>query len=120
MNMSQKNRLLSLICVCAAALQPVQAEPAATEPVIKVVKPYASQDAEASKAEAQDVIDVLQIMGKAYARGDIAEYIKHLDDHCIVFDEHTNKMVEGKQAVIAALKEKFDKHSQTGSEHILS
>lgn len=101
-------------------IEPAEAGPADTEPVIKVTKPYASSEGEASQAEAQDVIDVLQTMGKAYARGDIAEYIKHLDDHCSVFDEHKNQMVEGKQAVIAALTEKFAKRSQTGSEHILS
>jgi ketosteroid isomerase-like protein len=108
---------LSFACY---AIGPAQAAPADAEPVIKVVKPYASSEGESSQAEAQDVIDVLQTMGKAYARGDIAEYIKHLDDHCSVFDEHKNQMVEGKEAVIAALTEKFAKRSQTGSEHILS
>lgn len=93
---------------------------AESEPVIKVVKPYATQENESSKSEAQDVLDVLLIMGKAYASGDIAGYIKHLDDHCSVFDEHKSQMVNGKDAVIAALKEKFDKRSQKASEHIIS
>jgi len=100
--------------------EPGKADLAESEPVIKVVKPYATQETESSKSEAQDVLDVLLIMGKAYASGDIAGYIKHLDDHCSVFDEHKNQMVNGKDAVIAALKEKFDKRSQKASEHIIS
>ncbi len=107
-------------CMEVCFVQPAVADPVAKEPIVKIDKPYASSEEESSRAESQDVIDVLQIMGKAYARGDIAEYIKHLDNHCSVFDEHKNQMVEGKEAVIAALKEKFDKRSQTGSEHILS
>jgi hypothetical protein len=59
-------------------------------------------------------------MGKAYASGDIAEYIKHLDNNCSVFDEEKNRMVEGKEAVIAALTQKFARNSQSGSDHILS
>lgn len=101
-------------------IQPASADPVEREPIVHVDKPYASSETEPSKAEAQDVIDVLQIMGKAYAHGDIAEYIKHLDNQCSVFDEHKNKMVVGKDAVIAALKEKFAKRSQKGAEHILS
>ncbi len=104
----------------ACAFAPALAENAETEPVIKVGKPYATSEAESSKAEAQDVLDVLLIMGKAYAHGDIAGYIQHLDNNCSVFDEHKNQMVEGKEAVIAALKEKFAKRSQAGSEHIIS
>lgn len=108
------------VCFGFCVAVPAQADTTEAEPVIKVVKPYATAEAESAKAEAQDVLDVLQIMGKAYARGDIAGYIQHLDNNCSVFDEHTNRMVEGKEAVIAALKEKFAKRSQTGSEHILS
>ena len=107
-------------CLGCSFIQSVAAEPVDKEPIINVDKPYASSETEVSKAEAQNVIDVLQVMGKAYAHGDIAEYIKHLDNQCSVFDEHKNKMVIGKEAVIAALKEKFDKRSQKGAEHILS
>jgi ketosteroid isomerase-like protein len=107
-------------CLAFYCIQPALADKATTEPIVNVEKPYATPESEASKAEAQDVIDVLQIMGKAYARGDIAEYIKHLDNQCSVFDEHKNQMVHGKEAVIAALTEKFAKRSQKGAEHILS
>lgn len=121
MNKFQISILLILgLCLGFYSIQPAVADSVATEPIVNVDKPYDSPESESSKAEAQDVIDVLQIMGKAYARGDIAEYIKHVDNKCSVFDEHKNRMVHGKEAVIAALKEKFDKHSQAGSEHILS
>ena len=99
------------------ALGPCHADPVEPEPVVNVVKPIPSQDAESSQAEAQEVINVLQIMGKAYARGDIPGYIQHLDNNCSVYDEHKNQMVQGKEAVIAALKEIFAKHSH---EKILS
>ncbi|MBX9720723.1 MAG: nuclear transport factor 2 family protein [Candidatus Obscuribacterales bacterium] len=107
-------------CFGCYVIKPAEADTVETEPIVNVVKPYASPESESTRAESQNVIDVLQIMGKAYASGDIAEYIKHLDNECSVFDEHKNKMVEGKEAVIAALKQKFDKHSKAGSEHILS
>lgn len=103
-----------------SGINSAEADPVTTEPVIKVVEPYASSAAESSNAATQDVIDVLQTMGKAYASGNIAEYIKHLADQCSVFDEHKNKMIHGKEAVIAALKEKFATHSLTGSEQIIS
>lgn len=108
---------LSIACY---VIDPAEANPADTEPVIKVVKPYASSEEESSKAEAKDVLNVLQTMGKAYASGDIAEYVTHLDNYCSVFDEHKNQVVEGKEAVITALKQKFAKRSQAGAEHILS
>ena len=94
--------------------------PAATDPIVNVDKPYDTPESESSRAEAQDVIDVLQIMGNAYARGDIDGYIKHVDNNCSVFDEHKNQMVHGKEAVIAALKEKFDKNSKADPGPILS
>jgi hypothetical protein len=101
---------------------PVEAQPGGVEPepIINVVKPIASTDAESSQNEAQELINVLQTMGKAYARGDIAGYIEHLDNNCSVYDEHKNKMVEGKEAVIAALKQIFAKRSQPGADRILS
>jgi ketosteroid isomerase-like protein len=104
------------LCFGYYVFAPAQAEPVDPEPVVKVV-PYTSAEIDASQTEAQDVINVLRIMGKAYARGDIAEYIRHLADDCSVFDEHKNQMVHGKEAVIAALKQIFAKHSH---ERILS
>lgn len=101
------------------SIQHAQAETGEQEPIVKV-NPYSAQDAHAPRAEAEDVIDVLQIMGKAYATGDIAGYIKHLDNNCSVFDEEKNRMVQGKAAVIAALTEKFARNSKSGSDRILS
>jgi hypothetical protein len=89
------------------------------EPVIKV-NPYSAQDPHSPRTEGQDVIDVLQVMGKAYASGDIAEYIKHLDNNCSVYDEEKNRMVQGKEAVIAALTLKFAQNSKSGSDRIVS
>ncbi|HEY9678884.1 MAG TPA: nuclear transport factor 2 family protein [Drouetiella sp.] len=89
------------------------------EPIVKV-NPYGAKDEHSQRTEAEDVIDVLQIMGKAYASGDIAGYIKHLDNNCSVYDEEKNRMVQGKEAVIAALTEKFAKNKQSGSDHIVS
>jgi ketosteroid isomerase-like protein len=107
----------SFVPIVGALADPVVTDP---EPVIQVVKPIASGDAASSQKEEQEVINVLQTMGKAYARGDIAGYIEHLDDNCSVYDEHKNKMVEGKQAVITALKQIFAKRSEPGADHIVS
>lgn len=102
-----------------AQTQPADAESAQQEPVVKV-NPYGSQEPHSTRTEAEDVIDVLQIMGKAYASGDIAGYIKHLDNNCSVYDEEKKRMVNGKDAVIAALTEKFAKNSKSGADRILS
>jgi hypothetical protein len=107
------------MCFGICLTQQAEADSREQEPIVKV-NPYAAQDPHSPRTEAQDVIDVLQIMGKAYASGDIAEYIKHLDNNCSVFDEEKNRMVEGKEAVIAALTQKFARNSQSGSDHILS
>lgn len=106
-------------CSGAWSIQQARAETGEQEPIVKV-NPYSTQDAHAPRAESEDVIDVLQIMGKAYATGDIAGYIKHLDNNCSVFDEEKNRMVQGKAAVIAALTEKFARNSKSGSDRILS
>ncbi len=98
---------------------PANAESTEQESVVKV-NPYAAKDPKAPRSEAEDVIDVLQIMGKAYASGDIAGYIKHLDNNCSVYDEEKNRMVNGKDAVIAALTQKFAENSKSGADHIVS
>jgi hypothetical protein len=107
------------MCFGGWLIQQAEAESGEQEPVIKV-NPYSAQDPHAPRTEAQDVIDVLQVMGKAYASGDIAEYIKHLDNHCSVYDEEKNRMVQGKEAVIAALTQKFARNSKSGSDRIVS
>lgn len=109
--------LATFIPILSALADPTVTEP---EAVIQVNKPIASTDAASSQVEAQEVINVLQTMGRAYARGDIAGYIEHLDDNCSVYDEHKNKMVEGKQSVIIALKQLFAKRSQPGADRIVS
>jgi hypothetical protein len=111
--------VLLAMCFGGGLNEPAKAESGEQEPVIKV-NPYTAQDPQSPRTEAQDVIDVLLVMGKAYASGDIAEYIKHLDNNCSVFDEEKNRMVQGKDAVIAALTEKFAQNSKSGSDHILS
>ena len=107
------------LVMCFGSFLPVrvEAEPVEQEPIVKV-NPYSAT--ESPRTEDQEVIDVLRAMGKAYASGDIPGYIKHLDEHCSVFDEGQNRMVEGKEAVVVALKQKFAQRSQTGSDHIVS
>jgi hypothetical protein len=122
MNKCTSVKIISLalaVCFGGWLNERAKAEPVDQEPVVKV-NPYSAQDPHSPRTEAQDVIDVLQIMGKAYASGDIAEYIKHLDNNCSVFDEEKNRMVEGKEAVIAALTQKFARNSKSGSDHIVS
>lgn len=112
--------LLALaLCSGVWLAQQAQAETGEQEPIVKV-NPYSAQEPNAARTEAEDVVDVLQIMGKAYATGDIAGYIKHLDNNCTVFDEEKNRMVQGKAAVITALTEKFARNSKSGSDRILS
>jgi len=130
----QKSRRAQFMRVCASAMvtfvalamcfggwlnEQAEAESGEQEPVVKV-NPYTAQDPHSARTEAQDVIDVLQVMGKAYACGDIAEYIKHLDNNCSVYDEEKNRMVQGKEAVIAALTQKFARNSKSGSDRIVS
>ncbi|CAN5507184.1 hypothetical protein BH10CYA1_BH10CYA1_40240 [soil metagenome] len=107
------------LCFGGLLNDPAVAESVEQEPVVKV-NPYTAQEPHSPRTEAEDVIDVLQVMGKAYASGDIAEYIKHLDNNCSVYDEEKNRMVQGKEAVIAALTEKFTQNSKSGSDRIVS
>ncbi len=107
------------ICFGGWLNEQAQAESGEQEPIVKV-NPYTAQEPHSPRTEGEDVIDVLQVMGKAYASGDIAEYIKHLDNNCSVYDEEKNRMVQGKEAVIAALTEKFARNSKSGSDHIVS
>jgi ketosteroid isomerase-like protein len=125
MSIAESRRPVAVVAVLAiaafVAVVPALADPVTEpEPVIQVTKPMDTADAASSQGEAQEVIDVLQTMGKAYARGDIAGYIEHLDDNCSVYDEHKNKMVEGKQSVITALKQLFAKRSEPGADRIVS
>ena len=110
-----------VLAVCSGGwlTEQAAAESAEQEAVVKV-NPYGVQAPNSPRTEDQDVIDVLQIMGKAYASGDIAGYIKHVDNNCSVYDEEKNRMVQGKEAILAALTEKFAKNSQSGSDHIVS
>lgn len=111
--------LVLAMCFGGWLTQQAHAESAEKEPIVKV-NPYSAKEPHAARTEAEDVTDVLQIMGKAYATGDIAGYIKHLDDNCSVYDEETKKMVQGKAAVISALTEKFARNARSGSDQILS
>jgi len=120
------NKFKNIFTVVALAMcfggwlnERADAESGDQEAVIKV-NPYNAQEPHSPRTEAEDVIDVLLVMGKAYASGDIAGYIKHLDNNCSVYDEEKKRMVQGKEAVIAALTEKFAQNSKSGSDHIVS
>jgi ketosteroid isomerase-like protein len=64
--------------------------------------------------EAEKVLEVLQLLVKAYATGDLKTYETYLDDHCTTFDENTKRVLHGKQAVLTELKTIFAEHAADG------
>jgi ketosteroid isomerase-like protein len=77
-------------------------------------------DPHACCAEAQKVIDLLNLLAKAFSEGDIATYEKYLDDNCTTFDESTHKLVSGKKNVITELMRKFADFAPDGKRPLLS
>jgi ketosteroid isomerase-like protein len=71
-------------------------------------------------AEAPQVEAILQSMIKAYGEGDLTAYAKFLDEKCSRLDERSKKMIEGKSAIVANLKELFASHAKGGSEPLVS
>jgi len=103
----------------ASAVEPATGDPCDQAPPghdcqVSCVEPHAAC------AESEKVIDTLKILAAAYAKGDLSTYEKYLDDGCTTFDESTKKLIVGKEAVLAYLKQKFADNAPNGSTPVLS
>ena len=74
----------------------------------------------AACSESARVIETLKVMTSALTKGDITTYEEYLDEGCTTFDERTKKLVAGREAVIADLKQKFVRYSPTGETPLIS
>jgi len=64
-------------------------------------------------AESERVLDTLKLLVRAYIKGDIATYEQYLADGCSTFDESSKKLITGKEAVLADLKNKFSTRAES-------
>src|SRR5262249_29783216 len=56
-------------------------------------------DAHPSCEESAKVIETVELVFKAFLKGDLDTVSKYLDDNCTTFDEGSNTLIKGKQNV---------------------
>jgi hypothetical protein len=122
----QLNLALSALLILAAGTAVYAGEPptsaikaesiaeAAAEDNIKCVDPTACCE------ESKKVIDIVNKLVSAYAKGDLATYERFVDEKCTLLDEGTHKMTIGKQAVLEHLRESFAEHAPGGPKPLVS
>jgi len=81
---------------------------------VKCVSPHANCP------ESEKVIETLNLLVKAYSKGDLKTYEEYLDSNCTTFDEGTKNLVVGKQACLNDLKNKFARYAPTGETPLVS
>jgi len=109
---------VSLVRAAGASGDSSSGQPAQCK--IEFIKPHSAPEPHAPYPDAPAVLDTLEKMINAYARGDLSAYEKLLDDDCTAIDEKSDKMIKGKQAVLADLKDQFARHAPEGSQPLLS
>ncbi len=87
---------------------------------VNCVQPYEAPEPHSPKPEAPDVISVLEELARAYSRGDLETYKKLLDPEITAIDDRTNRLMKGKEAVLASLKDAFALHAAGGPEPLLA
>lgn len=72
-------------------------------------------DSHPDSAESAQVIDTLQTLTKAYLKCDLNTCADYTDEGCTTFEEVTNKIIVGKQAVLDDLARSMEQNRQAGS-----
>ncbi len=93
---------------CPAAL----AEHAETQ--VHCIEPHAAC------SESQKVIDTLHEMAKAINKGDFEHFSEYFDENVTTFDDITKKLLVGKKAVIARIKERYEDSVRDAENHAVS
>ena len=60
-------------------------------------------------SESAKVIETVKLMYKAFSEKDVDTLSKYLDEDCTTFDESTQKLIKGKQAVLEDIKSRIAK-----------
>ena len=118
----QVNRLISyaiasLMCTSTLA---ATAEETKSEAQQKSTCKISCLDPHPCCPESQKVIELLNVLAKAYSDGDIKTYEKYLDDNCTTFDESKHKLVIGKEKVLSDLMRKFEDYGPSGKQPLIS
>jgi ketosteroid isomerase-like protein len=92
----------------------------APECVVETHNPHAAPEPQALKAEAPEILNLVERIVKAYSAGNLKDYEALLDKDCSYFDYERNSMIQGKAQVIEYLKESFAKHAPAGSQPLLA
>jgi ketosteroid isomerase-like protein len=71
-------------------------------------------------AESEHVIQTLAMYAKAYVSQDYKTCAEYMSDNITTFDEHSKKLISGKQAVLADMKERLDKSAPDSDSPLLS
>ena len=74
---------------------------------IKCIDPHAACE------ESAKVINIVLEMYKAYSEHDLDTLAKYLDKDCTTFDEGTKKLITGREAVLAEIKDWLQKNSSS-------
>lgn len=72
----------------------------------------------AACTESEKVIETLRMLFDAVHKGDFETMSAHMDDGVTTFDEGTKKLIQGKEAVLADLKRKFETNKALGLESL--
>ena len=74
----------------------------------------------ADSPEAEEVINAEATFAKAYVSGDYAKCGEFLADGCTTFDQHSKRLIIGKEAVLADMKRRLDKSLPDSDSPLLS
>jgi hypothetical protein len=72
----------------------------------------------AACSESADVLDIVKNYYKSLSEHDYTAIGKHIDEHCTKFDQTTGKLIVGREAILADIKEQLEK-SAPGSKRPL-
>ncbi len=103
---------LAAIFFSLAATPPALAEHVETQ--VHCIEPHAAC------SEAQKVIDTLHEMAKAINRGDFEHFSEYFDENVTTFDDITKKLLVGKKAVVARIKERYENSVRDSESHAVS
>jgi len=115
-NLCRLGTTLVMGLVVSPLLTSVAAEP--TEPGQTIVHPLAGVtcvDPHSTTKESEKVLEVLQALVKAINNKDWKTYADNLDDHCTTLDKRNNRLIAGKENVVADMKEWVEQHAHEGA-----
>jgi ketosteroid isomerase-like protein len=77
-------------------------------------------DPHAACSESEKVIEALQHLTRLISQGDFNDLAQHLDADVTTFDDTSKKLVTGREAVIANLKEKWERAHKRAQNDVVS